>query len=225
MASETTLQRDVADWCKKEDLRPSHTLLLKTDVVLTDSIEDILIALAKIFQHLLGVSRRERNDTTQLLCEFEKKVSDVVLPFSGEVTLKLSRDQTTLNIQQLGVVVKSRVRVQDLVDKGLIPSEKKLGNQMGEALARCILSSSRKLRPFSGSKTPAKDEDAFETWIELTKGQLEEEEDDQEKRRRIREALRTPAANIISDLRRDQQAATSDDYLAALELATRGDSI
>ena len=56
----------------------------------------------------------------------------------------------------------------------------------------------------------------------MTKGQLEEEEDNQERRRRIREALRPPAANIISDLRRDQQAATSDDYLAALELAFDG---
>ena len=145
MASGTALQRDVADWCKKECLRLSHTLLLKTDVILTDSTEDILIALAKIFQHLLGVSRRERNDTTQLLCEFEKDVSDVVLPFSGEVTLKLSSGQTTLKIQRLGVVVKSRVRVQDLVDKGLIPSEKKLGNQMGEALARVRLKQQPKI--------------------------------------------------------------------------------
>ncbi|XP_038063193.1 paraneoplastic antigen Ma2-like [Patiria miniata] len=224
MASEAPSQVEITDWCKKEDIRPSHALLLKADGILTDTTEDILIALAKTVQHIMSVSRREKNVATQLLCEFEKESSDVVLPSSGEVSLKLGGRHVQLNINRLGVVVKNRVRIQDLVEKGLMPTtqEKKNANQLGEALARCTLNSSRKLRPFSGSKTPAKDEDVFDTWIELAKGQLDEEENDQEKRKRIREALRPPAANIISDLRRDQQAATSEDYLGALELAFGG---
>lgn len=224
MAEGSRLSRDVVDWCKKEDIRPNHALLLTADAVIDDTTEEIVVVLAESIQRLLSVARRERDEVTQLLCEFECDVSDVILPSSGKVALKLSGRLVPLKINRLGEVVKSRVRIKDLVEKGLlqVTSEKKNENQLGEALARCTLNSSRKLRPFSGSKTPAKDEDAFEIWIELAKGQLEEEEDDQEKRRRIREALRPPAASIISDLRRDQQAATSQDYLAALELAFGG---
>ena len=50
-------------------------------------------------------------------------------------------------------------------------------------------------------------------------GQLDEEEEESEKKKRIREALKTPAANIITDLRRENPQASAGDYIEALELA------
>ncbi|KAJ8018417.1 Paraneoplastic antigen Ma1 [Holothuria leucospilota] len=42
---------------------------------------------------------------------------------------------------------------------------------------------------------------------------------DPERKRRIREVLRTPASDVIFDLRQDKPPATSLDYLTALETA------
>ena len=53
----------------------------------------------------------------------------------------------------------------------------------------------------------------------MVTGQLEEEPDDAEQRRRLREALRPPSTNIITDLRSEEPQASAEEYLAALELA------
>ena len=59
------------------------------------------------------------------------------------------------------------------------------------------------------------------SWIDHVEGQMDEWQDldDAQKRRRIREALRPPALNTINDLRRDNPAASSLDYLKALDVA------
>ena len=92
------------------------------------------------------------------------------------------------------------------------------GKTLSQVLSSCSISGGRKLRPFSGARVPSKDEDPFDTWIEVVTGQLEEEPDDAERRRRLREALRPPAANI-TDLRSEEPQASAEEYLAALELA------
>ena len=57
----------------------------------------------------------------------------------------------------------------------------------------------RKLRPFSGSLSPSRDEDGFDLWVDQAEGQLQEWTaaglEEVEKRRRISEALRTPCIN------------------------------
>ena len=120
MAEGSRLSRDVVDWCKKEDILPNHALLLTADAVIDDTTEEIVVVLAESIQRLLSVARRERDEVTQLLCEFECDVSDVILPSSGKVALKLSGRLVPLKINRLGEVVKSRVRIKDLVEKGLL---------------------------------------------------------------------------------------------------------
>lgn len=91
--------------------------------------------------------------------------------------------------------------------------------ELTEAISRCKITNSRRLSPYSGVKQPQKDEESFDVWIEIVQGQLEEEPDESDKRKRLREAFRAPAANLITDYRRDNPKATATDYLAALELA------
>ena len=78
----------------------------------------------------------------------------------------------------------------------------------------------RKLRVFSGHPDQMKDEDSFQMWITQARAMVEEgDTSDVEKRRRIREALKSPALNLIEDLRRERPSATAADYLDGLEAA------
>ena len=79
-----------------------------------------------------------------------------------------------------------------------------------------------KPRIFSGDPSRAKDEDTFPVWLTQARALLEEVESEipeVEKRRRIREALKTPALDLIEYLRRDSPKATAKDYLEVLEIA------
>ncbi|XP_033121570.1 paraneoplastic antigen Ma3-like [Anneissia japonica] len=102
------------------------------------------------------------------------------------------------------------------------PTVDTLPSDFVRSFARCTLAANhRKLRCFSGLPSPSRDEDDYSSWIDHVEGQMDEWQDldDAEKRRRIRVALRPPSLSIINDLRRDNPAATSYDYLRALDMA------
>ena len=89
MATGSEFQPIGLAWCKKDDVRPSHSLLLVSSPIAI-STDSILVALCDVIQHLTGVSRREESGKTLLLLEFDRNTSDVVLPPSGELKVTLS---------------------------------------------------------------------------------------------------------------------------------------
>ena len=212
------------DWCKKDDIPAGSALLLVGERFLDEPTEALARALSKTIKHLVGVSRQEHGGITHLLCEFEREVSDVILPPSDSFIVSVNGNDVLFHTYRMldhPPRFKPRVMLRDLetepsVDKVTTATRSKV---LSQVLSSCNISGGRKLRPFSGAKVPSKDEDQFDVWIEVVTGQLEEEADDAERRRRLREALRPPAANIITDLRSDQPQATAEEYLAALELA------
>ena len=223
MADSSEILQFGRDWCKKDDVRLGCALLLCSEEPLSFSTESITRGLVKKVNRLVGVSRQEWREKTNLLCEFECEVGEATLPVSGDIAVPIEGKEVVLQIYRLNTTgnFKSRVLVKDLVEEQGT-SEPQKGetskSSLSKAMSLCTVGG-RKLRPFSGLKTPAKDEDNFDTWIELVQGQLEEESEDSEKRRRLREALRPPAASIITDLRRERPQATASEYLDALELA------
>ncbi|XP_038072579.1 paraneoplastic antigen Ma1 homolog [Patiria miniata] len=223
MADSSDILQFGRDWCKKDDVRSACALLLCSEKPLSFSTESITKGLAKKVNRLVGVSRQEWRGKTNLLCEFECEVGEVTLPLSGTFNVSVDGGEVFLRIYRLNTTTnfKSRVLVKDIMENqgtSEPPTRETSRSSLSHAMSLCTVGG-RKLRPFSGLKTPAKDEDSFDTWIELVQGQLEEEPEDCEKRRRLREALRPPAASIITDLRRECPQATADEYLAALELA------
>ncbi|XP_033632151.1 paraneoplastic antigen Ma3-like [Asterias rubens] len=231
-------------WCKKEDLRVTHCFLLVSATTVHFPTDDIALALYQTINHLASVSRQDRDSQTLLLVEFDLAMKDVELPLDGRIRLDISDEQIVFTIQQFNSP-REKVTIADLMSRGLLPSSSKdlpssaekqpenHGEEMKstangskdvavglrEALSMCKISNSRRLPSFSGSKQPARDEETFDLWVEIVHGQLEEESDEGEKRKRLREALRAPAANMITDYRRDNPQATAADYLTALELA------
>ncbi|XP_033100218.1 paraneoplastic antigen Ma1 homolog [Anneissia japonica] len=104
----------------------------------------------------------------------------------------------------------------------IAPSNQTLASSQKELLDVARLSISyRKLKVFSGSTVHGKDEDPYHVWKTQAKALIEEAETEvsqAEKRRRLREALRSPALEVIDDLRRENPSATAKDYLQALEV-------
>ena len=80
-------------WCKKEDVRPTHSLLLVCDNIICSTTDTLTLALYQTINHLTSVSRREKEDKTLLLLEFDQAVKKVTLPLKGEFKLTVA-DQT-----------------------------------------------------------------------------------------------------------------------------------
>ncbi|XP_033638537.1 paraneoplastic antigen Ma1 homolog [Asterias rubens] len=226
--ADSGLMKLAKDWCRKDDIPIGSALLLVGERGLDESTEALALALSKTIKHLVGVSRQEHQSITHLLCEFDQEVAEVVLPPSETFRVSVEGNEIKFCTHRLvdqPPKFKSRVMLKDSEKEPCVDEATKATLTKGsskthsQVLSSCSVSGGRKLRPFSGARVPSKDEDPFDTWIEVVTGQLEEEPDDAERRRRLREALRPPAANIITDLRSDQPQATAEEYLAALELA------
>ncbi len=69
--ADLVLMKLAKDWCKKDDIPTASALLLVGEKGLDESTEALTQALAKTMKHLVGVSRKEHQGTTHLLCEFD----------------------------------------------------------------------------------------------------------------------------------------------------------
>ncbi|XP_072030584.1 modulator of apoptosis 1-like [Amphiura filiformis] len=197
------------DWCKKADARPANSYILRSTRLLqtTQTIADSLVKSGKL-EGLLHILREDEEDFTVLLCECESTVPQRP---PGDITVKLAGTPNTFRWVSLGEIT-------TISDKVTLSSSSKPMKDLALALSS---SSYRKLRPFSGKTPPAKDEEAYDSWAVLVEGCLEEWKDlpDGERRRRLHEGLRTPALELINDLRTEKPDATAKDYLATLEMA------
>ncbi|XP_033100116.1 paraneoplastic antigen-like protein 5 [Anneissia japonica] len=133
----------------------------------------------------------------------------------------------TFMVERKREAVVERLYVKDLLSQteldSLLTQPKNVENKLESRFTMEVITSGkyRRLRIFSGKTDIPKDEDRWETWIEQAESQLDEWGDmsDSERKQKIREALRSPAAEVICDLRQDNPNATSEEYLAALELS------
>ena len=245
----TTYRKLGLEWCKKDEIRPSHSILLVTKLV-NIPIGVISHALTRYLSGLVSVFFRddEEQDVTFLLCDLDRPAS--LIGLGSEIRLDISGLIFSCRIvrldESLGSSKIERMRICDITDSDrewsqsnptssdlsgsnlrsssaqAIPSAQPLSSDLSEIFSRSTFAASyRKLKCFSGLFSPARDEDDYTSWIDHVEGQMDEWQDldDAQKRRRIREALRSPALNIVNDLRRDNPAASSLDYLKALDVA------
>ncbi|XP_038050619.1 modulator of apoptosis 1-like [Patiria miniata] len=244
--ADAALRQKGVDWCKKDDLRPTHSVLLTFQLSspLVEDTDILACSLHDIFPSLEGLSRKDTDDQSSaiFLCDFSQPISSLGL--RTEINLSCHGSSTLCRVIRLDDSPSKRVTISHLRKSGVLnawnlrertpasqspstsdsnsSSQQSLPSDFTRSFARCTLAANyRKLRCFSGSSTPSRDEDDYVSWIDHVEGQMDEWQDldDAEKRKRIREALRPPSLNIINDLRRDNPAAMSHEYLKALDIA------
>ncbi len=92
-------------------------MLLVGEKGLDESTEALTQALAKTMKHLVGVSRKEHQGTTHLLCEFDQEVAEVVLPPSETFKVCVTGNDILLRVHRFtdqSPKFKFRVMVKDL---------------------------------------------------------------------------------------------------------------
>lgn len=207
------------EWCKKEDVAESRAILL-TARHTQSTTRALLESLARgLPRGLVGISRKEvtRGGMTEtlVLCEYEMDIGDQ--EFGKHATIRVAKEQLWFKIIPLGESLQStdsteRMMVRELGyrDNNTTPVTE---------LQYTLASSYRRLKFFSGKDNLSRDEEEWSSWVEQVEGLMAEWTgvSEIEKRKRIRESLRPPASQIISDLKQDLPSATSEDYLAALE--------
>ncbi|XP_038057354.1 paraneoplastic antigen Ma3-like [Patiria miniata] len=122
---EESLKKIALDWCKKEETRPSHSILLSMKLVATPT-QTIALALTDCLPNIVGISRREDvgQDLTLVLCDFDKPVS--FLKFGSEITLNFQPLPTSCRVIRLDdspshfPSKSSRVRISDLTKNGAL---------------------------------------------------------------------------------------------------------
>ena len=236
--------------CKKEDVALNMAvLLIGDDVDDTITVDELLCSISEVVDCVQSAAMRHcKSPSIALLLELDQKVSQVTLrdqdihvrigvtlmPFhlvlltyqtkqTGQrVTLaearekmRTTRSRTQEFLQQPGPMPR-----EGLDSRHVPPGDHRL---MKEFFNMSLHSNYKKLRPFSGSLSPSRDEGGFDLWVDQAEGQLQEWTaaglEEVEKRRRISEALRPPASTIVRDLKLSKLQASAEDYISALEAA------
>ncbi|XP_072030827.1 zinc finger CCHC domain-containing protein 12-like [Amphiura filiformis] len=214
------------DWCKSQKLLSSHCILLigrKTTI----STGDIYKKLCYFFP-VENVNRCEEEDSygwmkTLVLVEMPVPTKEATLPKT--VQMEVEGVKAEFQIVELNHLPShaSTPKSSASTAKPHPPSQTTPNKDLATTLSSLSLGINyRKLRVFSGDPERVKDEDVFTLWMTQARALVEEGESavsEAEKKRRIREALRTPALDIIEDLRQENPKATAKDYLTALEVA------
>ncbi|XP_033110436.1 paraneoplastic antigen Ma3-like [Anneissia japonica] len=220
------------DWCKKEGINPNNAILLRSRNLNASNRTLLISLMTGLSTKIKGLVQRERIVSgiaeTHILCEFCEDACNLEL--GEEDILHINGDISKFDILLIEGkrdVAVERLYVNDLLSQteldGLLTQPKNVENKLESRFPMEVITSGkyRRLRFFSGKTDFPKDEDRWETWIEQAESQLDEWGDmsDSERKQKIREALRYPAAEVICDLRQDNPNATSQEYLAALELS------
>eukprot|EP00057_Strongylocentrotus_purpuratus_P027835 XP_011682309.1 PREDICTED: paraneoplastic antigen Ma1-like [Strongylocentrotus purpuratus] len=233
--------------CKKEDIALDMAVLLIGDEVddTTVDVDELLCAISEVVNCVQSAAVLERqphckSPSIALLLELDQKVSlvtlrdqDIHVPIRGTLTpfhLVLLAHQTKQTRRRVTLVEArekrsaTRSRVPEFSHQpGTMPREGQDHRLMKDFFNMSLHSNYRKLRPFSGSLSPSRDEDGFDLWVDQAEGQLQEWTaaglEEVEKRRRISEALRPPASTIVRDLKLSKLQASAEDYISALEAA------
>ncbi|KAJ8018845.1 Paraneoplastic antigen Ma1-like [Holothuria leucospilota] len=221
------------EWCKKEDIGVENAILLVGRPV-ECTIRSLLLTVSKALPSgIKSVARRNVTLSgvvkTIVLCEYGTRAP---LEYLGEsVAFRVGGSMNQFKVIKLTDRQESAVERMSMLDlegdthSDVQPSSRTPDHPlpMSERATTLYTSSTtyRKLRFFSGKSFPAKDEENWETWIEQAEAQVEEWNNIpyQEIRKRIRKSLRSPALEIIADLRQEKKDAKSIDYLIALEMA------
>ena len=82
--ADAALRQKGVDWCKKDDLRPTHTVLLTLQLSspLVEATDILACSLHDIFPSLEGLSRKDSDDqgSAIFLCDFSQPISSLGLP-------------------------------------------------------------------------------------------------------------------------------------------------
>ncbi|KAJ8033616.1 Paraneoplastic antigen Ma1 [Holothuria leucospilota] len=223
MNSDTDYKQVGIDWCRKEDVGLANAILLVGQPI-SVPIPDLLRAIVKALpKGLKSIARKNItiSGSAKLLVLCEHAESHVVDGMGEFVAIRIGERMAQFEIISLTEGHEDTVERLSVADLGDEMQRLKTKDTAADSHYHCSNRNYRKPRYFSGRLPAAKDEDEWETWIDQVEAQVKEwdEVPDKEIRRRIRESLRSPALDIIGDLKKEDPAAPSSRYLAALEMA------
>lgn len=228
-------------WCEDHQLDPAHAIILSGVYDVTD--DEILEVLGTV--KVLGKTKiidKHFDTTSKTNFVLVRTLSDVTTqtlpdhigvpgkygPWPVHVFSATSEDSEDFQTKLLSFLQnegKSIADVKGLLNSSSLDVNTALITAINSLVDKCNAAPSdtqsyRKLRMFSGVRPTPSGEEEYDAWAEQTTHMLEEWQcSDAIKKQRIVESLKGPAADIIRFLRAQNQNATANDYMQALETA------